>query len=98
MKTKKGFDPYKVVLDDEEKEIERAIERGEYKKSKKTKEKIAVLKEAASNYLRKDAKINIRLSSSDLLRIKEFAAYEGLSYQTLISSVLHKFAAGHLGS
>lgn len=97
MKTKKKNDRYDVVLDDEEKEIEKAIERGDYKSSKRKKQKISMLKEAASSYLKKDAKINIRLSSSDLLRIKEYAAYEGLPYQTLISSILHKFAAGHLG-
>ena len=40
--------------------------------------------------------INIRLSSADLNRLKQKAAYEGLPYQTLIASVLHKYAAGHL--
>lgn len=52
-------------------------------------------KKAATNYLRKDARINIRLSSVDLLRIKEIAAAEGLPYQTLIASILHKYAAGN---
>jgi len=46
--------------------------------------------------LRKDVRINIRLSSNDILNIKQIAAYEGLPYQTLIASVLHKYAAGHL--
>jgi predicted DNA binding CopG/RHH family protein len=41
----------------------------------------------------KDARINIRISSFDLDRIKMMAAQEGLSYQTLITSVLHKFVA-----
>ena len=47
------------------------------------------------SYLQKDARINIRISSSDLKRIKQKAAYEGLPYQTLIASVLHKYSAGH---
>jgi predicted DNA binding CopG/RHH family protein len=40
--------------------------------------------------------VNIRLTSCDLLNIRQIAAYEGLPYQTLIASVLHKYAAGHL--
>jgi predicted DNA binding CopG/RHH family protein len=46
--------------------------------------------------LKKDVRINIRLSGNDLSLIKQYAAYEGLPYQTLISSILHKFAAGHV--
>jgi predicted DNA binding CopG/RHH family protein len=50
---------------------------------------------AAKNYLQKDTRINIRISSSDLQRIKQKAAYEGLPYQTLITSILHKYSVGH---
>jgi predicted DNA binding CopG/RHH family protein len=49
----------------------------------------------AKNTLRKDTSVNIRLSSSDLIRIKQKAAFEGIPYQTLIASILHKYAAGH---
>ncbi len=47
---------------------------------------------AASRYIKKEARINIRLSKIDLEKIKEKAVYEGLPYQTLIASVLHKYA------
>ena len=50
---------------------------------------------AATKYLQKDVRINIRISSSDLKRIKQRAAYKGLPYQTLIASILHKYSAGH---
>jgi len=53
-------------------------------------------RKAAAKTLRKDVRINIQLSSSDVMNIKQIAAYEGLPYQTLIASVLHKYAAGHL--
>ena len=96
MKIKKQFSPYDAVLDEEEKDILEAYEHGKLKRTSNFEEEVAYSKQASSNYLKKDTKINIRLSSSDLLRIKEFAAYEGLPYQTLISSLLHKFAAGHL--
>jgi len=46
-----------------------------------------------SNLLQfKEARINIRLSKTDLEQIKQKAAYEGLPYQTLIASILHKYA------
>lgn len=45
---------------------------------------------------RKDRRLNIRLSSKDLEAIQKRALAEGLPYQTLISSLLHKYAAGRL--
>lgn len=54
-------------------------------------------KAAAENFFRKDARINIRLPKHDLTKIKQLAAHhEGLPYQTLIASLLHKYAKGHL--
>ncbi|MCX6958277.1 MAG: hypothetical protein NT164_07060 [Verrucomicrobiae bacterium] len=46
--------------------------------------------------VRQDARINIRLPKHDLTKIKQRAAHEGLPYQTLIASLLHKYAKGHL--
>lgn len=83
-------------LDAEEQELLEAFESGELKSVDNLAEEIAFAKEAAANYFRKDARINIRLSRNDLRRIKQKAAYEGLPYQTLIASLLHKYAAGHL--
>jgi predicted DNA binding CopG/RHH family protein len=45
---------------------------------------------------RKDRRLNIRLSSRDLEAIQKRALAEGLPYQTLISSLLHKYASGRL--
>lgn len=52
--------------------------------------------QAATNYLRKDARINVRLSTADLMMLKRRAASEGMPYQTLIASVLHKYVSGSL--
>lgn len=49
--------------------------------------------EAARRYLRKDARVNIRISTADLDMLKRRAAEEGLPYQTLIASVLHKYVS-----
>jgi predicted DNA binding CopG/RHH family protein len=45
---------------------------------------------------RKDARINIRLSSKDLRGLQRRALSEGIPYQTLVSSILHKFVEGRL--
>ena len=50
----------------------------------------------AKNTLRKDKRINIRLSSNDLVSLKTNAVEMGLPYQTLVSSVLHQYVTGRL--
>jgi len=84
-----------LKLDAEEKAILDSFDKGQWKTVKNLKHEINVAKKAARNTLRKDARINIRLSSNDLVRIKQRAAFEGIPYQTLIASILHKYAAGH---
>jgi predicted DNA binding CopG/RHH family protein len=86
------------TLDPEEQEILDAFEKGEVTRSKNVEEEIRTAQEAARNYFKKDARINIRLSSFDLNRIKKIASLEGLPYQTFIASILHKYANNVLGS
>lgn len=83
-------------LDTEEQELFDSLERGEWKPVKNQKEEIAMIQAAAQDFMKKDARINIRVSQFDLNRIKRVAAHEGLPYQTLIASVLHKFAAARV--
>ena len=55
------------------------------------------LREAARAYVQSDqTRMNIRISTADLERIKERAAREGLKYQSLVKSVLHKYVTGQL--
>jgi predicted DNA binding CopG/RHH family protein len=90
-------DPMKdPKLDAEEKEILESFERGEWKRIENFEEDRAMLREAARNTLRKEKRINIRLSAKDLFNIQAAAAEEGMPYQTLISSIIHKYAAGTL--
>jgi predicted DNA binding CopG/RHH family protein len=86
-------EPY---LDDEEREIIEAYERGEFLPVENEDLLKKELMQAAKNYLRKSARINIRLSEADLAMLKRKAAEEGLPYQTLIASVLHKFVTKRL--
>lgn len=86
----------KLTLDTEEKELLDSYNKGEWKSVKNIKKEINTAKKIAKNTLRKDARINIRLSNPDLIKIKQKAAFEGIPYQTLIASILHKYASGHL--
>jgi predicted DNA binding CopG/RHH family protein len=98
---KRKHDIFDVELDEEEQAISeainRAIDRGELKSVSNLREELAFARKAAAHYLCKDARVNIRISSSDLARLKQKAAYKGLPYQTFIASVLHEYAAGHFG-
>lgn len=85
-----------LKLDIEEQELFDSLEKGEWKPVKNQKEEIAMVQVAAQDFMKKDARINIRVSQFDLNRIKRVAAHEGLPYQTLIASVLHKFAAARV--
>jgi predicted DNA binding CopG/RHH family protein len=84
-----------IKLDNEEKEILKSIEEGEWQSVGDLEEETHVAKRAAENYLRKEERITLRISSSDLSQLKQKAAYKGLPYQTFIASVLHEYAAGH---
>ncbi len=80
-------------LDDEEKEIIEAIERDDYAPgpSLLTLERLGEFQAAARATLREPrVKISLRLPQSDLQRLKARAQREGMPYQTLINSILHK--------
>ena len=62
------------------------------------KEEIKKYQSSARRFLKKNKKINIRLSEWDYNRIKIRAAEEGLPYQTLVSSLIHKYITGQLKS
>jgi len=85
-----------LKLDPEEKELLEAYERGELKTSKDFKQESKLIRQAATVTLRKDRRVNIRLANRDLDGIRAKAAEEGIPYQTLIASVLHKFVSGRL--
>ena len=85
-----------MKLDADEKELLGSVERGEWKSAKGGKRERARYSRYAKATFRKDRRLNIRLSSKDLEAIQKRALAEGLPYQTLISSLLHKYASGRL--
>lgn len=73
-------------------EIEYTLDKGELK-SQLTPQRRRELQQAVKNTLNKTKNINIRLSERDLYRLKSKAVEEGIPYQTLASSILHKATA-----
>lgn len=85
-----------MKLDADEKELLESVERGEWTSAEGGKRERAKYSGYAKATFRKDRRLNIRLSSKDLEAIQKRALAEGLPYQTLISSLLHKYASGRL--
>ncbi len=79
-----------------EQEILASFDRGEWKSVRNQKGEIARIKAAATATLLKNKRVNIRISSRDLEGLQALAAEEGVPYQTLMASVLHKFVSGRL--
>jgi predicted DNA binding CopG/RHH family protein len=80
----------------EEKALLRSFDRGEWKSVANQSTEKKRFQGYAAATLRKDCRVNIRISGRDLEAIQKRAVEEGLPYQTLISSLLHKYVAGRL--
>ncbi|MBL0177372.1 MAG: antitoxin [Ignavibacteria bacterium] len=85
-----------MKLTQEEKLLLDSVEKGEWKRVPDSEREAARYADVARATMRKDKRVNIRMSERDLLRFQKTAVHEGLPYQTLISSVLHKYINGRL--
>ena len=85
-----------VTFDKEEKELFESVEKGEWKSVENLKEEIQAAKEYARRTYIKDQRMNIRISTKDLDALKVKALEEGMPYQTLVSSIIHKYLSGQL--
>lgn len=83
-------------LSKEEKEILKSVDAGEWRSVKDRERQVSEYQSYARETLRKDRRVNIRLPGRDLDAIQKRALVEGIPYQTLIASILHKYAAGRL--
>ena len=86
----------KIKLDKEEKDLLDSYERGEWKSVKNLKKEIEKHRGYARQTLKKDKRVNIRISSMVLDEIQTRAVEDGMPYQTLISSILYRFVTGRL--
>jgi len=79
----------------DEKELLDAVEAGEFE-SVLSEPRKKELQSAANLTFRKDKRINIRISNRDLAAVQAKASEEGIPYQTLVSSIIHKYISGSL--
>ena len=85
-----------MKLYDEEKELFESVEKGEWVSVKNLAGEIAAAREAAEATYGKDRRMNIRISGRDMSLLKVRAREEGIPYQTLVSSIIHKYLKGTL--
>lgn len=87
----------KPKLDKFEKEIEESLERGEWQSLPKSEvSRFENMAKQSAEHRKREARVNIRMTQGDVDVIRQLAEEEGLGYQTLMSSVLHKYASGRL--
>jgi predicted DNA binding CopG/RHH family protein len=83
-------------MNKEEKILSDAYDRGELKLEPPSNDLLKMLAEAGENTFKKDKRINIRLSSHDLLGIQRKAVQKGIPYQAFISGLIHQYVEGEL--
>jgi len=83
-------------LDKYEKEIKESFEKGEWQSVSDVDAQKNQYIKYAKNSTRKNKRISIRISEKDLIAIKAKSLEEGIPYQTLIASILHKYVSGKL--
>ena len=85
-----------MKLNKEEKELLKSVEYGEWRQIPNFKKEAKRYQDAARETQKKNKRVNIRMTERDLVQLQKKAIDEGLPYQTLIASVLHKYINGHL--
>jgi predicted DNA binding CopG/RHH family protein len=85
-----------LKLQQDELELLASYEKDEWQSAKNVKEQVGQYQAYARATFRKDKRVNIRISEKDLLDLQKRAIREGIPYQTLISSVIHKYINGML--
>lgn len=83
-------------LDRDEARLLASVERGDWKRPGAAAKDMARLQAAARATVRKDKRVNIRITARDLSHLQKAAVEEGIPYQTFISSILHKYITGRL--
>ena len=97
MKKQKINDPFvNLILDEEEKLLETAFEKGEFEEDPNFADTKTMLEEAAKNYLELNTAkpITIRVIQFNLIKVKARAKRKQIPYQTLLGSLIHQYAEG----
>lgn len=80
----------------EESELMAAVEAGQWTSAPNFLALKEKLQQAATETALKDHRINVRISKRDVEALKTKALEEGIPYQTLVTSILHKFVTGKM--
>jgi predicted DNA binding CopG/RHH family protein len=83
-------------IDTEERSDIESLEYGGWEPTKSLESWKDILSNTAANTLSKDQRMNIRITKNDFDGIKLRAMEEGLPYQTLVASIIHKYLSGKL--
>ncbi|TVQ36520.1 MAG: antitoxin [Spirochaetaceae bacterium] len=83
-------------LDEEERQLIESLDRGDWNSIDDLEEAKSEARRYAEATLRKDQRMNIRMTERDLRNLKIRAAEDGLQYQTLVTMILHKYVTGQL--
>ncbi len=85
-----------VRLDGEEQELVESFEKDEWRPVAERDAEVERYRNYARATFKKDMRVNIRISRKDLEALQTRALEEGIPYQTLMASVLHKYVSGRL--
>jgi predicted DNA binding CopG/RHH family protein len=85
-----------ITLDKEEQEILQSFDRGEWKSVPNVKKEIEKHRNYARQTLKKNKRVNIRIPHKVLEELQAIAIEDGIPYQTLMSSILHRYVTGRL--
>lgn len=83
-------------LENHEKDILEDFEKGKFVSVENVEEEMRLAKEAAHNFMKRENRVSLRISGSDLNMVRRLAVQEGLPYQTLLASIIHKYVSGRL--
>ena len=89
--TKKPID-----IDQHEAEIMADFEANNFVSVENLNDEMKAAKQAASNFMKRDNRVNLRISTADLNMVRRIAVEEGIPYQTLLASIIHKYVSGRL--
>jgi predicted DNA binding CopG/RHH family protein len=87
-----------IDIEQYEQDILKDFEKSSFVSVSDADKKMTQARQAADNYTKRNNRVNVRISGSDLSMVKKTAIREGIPYQTLLASIIHKFATGHLKS
>jgi len=90
------MNPKQFDIEKQEKAILEDFEKGDFVSVDNLEEEMQLAREAARKFTQRDQRVNVRISSTDLTSARRLAIQEGIPYQILLASIIHKYVTGRL--